>query len=152
MPRAPAATSSPSIAISNVSGRMRIEGRTSLFFMSALPMWRVGSTAASRRRRPSVSARPASSAAGETYVTDRSAPIVSPKDGRIITGCGVGIEAFGSPSAAHAIAPPLMTTAGRTPKNFGSHTTRSASLPTSIDPTSYAIPCAIAGLIVYFAT
>ncbi len=38
------------------------------------------------------------------------------------------------------------------PKNFGSHSTRSASLPTSTEPTSCSIPCEIAGLIVYFAT
>ena len=32
--------------------------------------------------------------------------------------------------------PPLMTSSGLTPKNAGFHSTRSASLPTSIEPTS----------------
>jgi hypothetical protein len=38
-----------------------------------------------------------------------------------------------------------------TPKKAGFHTTMSASLPTSIEPTSVAMPCAIAGLIAYLA-
>ena len=67
------------------------------------------------------------------------------------TGCGVGIDAFGSPIAAYTIAPPLITTSGRQPKNFGSHRTRSASLPGSTDPTSWSMPWAMAGLIVYLA-
>ena len=41
----------------------------------------------------------------------------------------MGIEAFASPICAHAIIPPLITRCGRTPKNAGSHSTRSASLP-----------------------
>jgi hypothetical protein len=44
----------------------------------------------------------------------------APNIGRASTGCGVGIEAFASPIAAHAMNPPLSTTSGRTPKNFGS--------------------------------
>ena len=60
----------------------------------------------------------------------------STRVGRISTGCGVGIEAFGSPSAAHTMAPPLITSSGRTPKKRGSHSTRSASLPGSTEPTS----------------
>ena len=54
--------------------------------------------------------------------------------GRIRTGCGVGIEAFGSPRAPTTMPPPLITTLGLTPKNFGSQSTRSASLPTSTEP------------------
>ena len=61
------------------------------------------------------------------------------------------MEAFGSPIGAQAIAPPLITRSGFTPKNAGDHSTRSASLPTSIEPTSSAMPCAMAGLMVYFA-
>ena len=34
----------------------------------------------------------------------------------IITGCGVGIEAFASPILAAIIIPPLITTSGFTPK------------------------------------
>ena len=69
-----------------------------------------------------------------------------------MTGCGVGMDAFASPIAAHAANPPFSTMCGRTPKNFGSHSTRSASLPTSTEPTSSSMPCAMAGLIVYLAT
>ena len=48
--------------------------------------------------------------------------------------------------------PPFSTSNGLTPKNAGFHSTRSAHLPTSTEPTSCAMPCVIAGLIVYFAT
>ena len=48
--------------------------------------------------------------------------------------------------------PPLTTTLGRTPKNAGSQSTRSASLPVSTEPTSWSSPCAMAGQIVYLAT
>ena len=67
------------------------------------------------------------------------------------SGCGVGIDALASPICAHAMKPPLITSSGLTPKKAGLHSTRSASLPTSTDPTSCAMPCAMAGLIVYFA-
>ena len=75
----------------------------------------------------------------------------APNIGRGSTGCGVGMEAFASPIAAQAIIPPLITACGRTPKNAGSHSTRSASLPTSTEPISPSSPCAMAGQIVYFA-
>src|SRR6185369_17940654 len=42
--------------------------------------------------------------------------------------------------------------AGLTPKKAGFHTTRSAHLPGSMLPTSWLMPCEIAGLIVYLAT
>jgi len=48
--------------------------------------------------------------------------------------------------------PPLMIIAGLAPKNAGRHNTRSASLPTSIEPTSCAMPWVSAGLMVYLAT
>ena len=60
---------------------------------------------------------------------------------------GVGVAHL-----AQAIIPPLSTTCGRTPKNAGSHSTRSASLPTSTEPTSPSRPWVIAGQIVYLAT
>ena len=56
------------------------------------------------------------------------------------------------PIGAATIMPPLMIIEGLTPKNAGLHSTISASLSTSIDPTSCAMPCATAGLIVHFAT
>jgi hypothetical protein len=54
--------------------------------------------------------------------------------------------------AAQAMSPPFKTISGLTPKKAGFHSTRSASLPTSTDPTSWARPWAMAGFIVYFAT
>src|SRR6266700_8074374 len=72
--------------------------------------------------------------------------------GRMNTGCGVGMLAFGSPICAHAIIPPLMTISGLAPKKAGFHSTRSASLPTSTEPTRWDMPWARAGLIVYLET
>ena len=54
--------------------------------------------------------------------------------------------------AAAAMKPPLRMSAGLTPKKAGFHSTRSAHLPTSMLPTSCAMPLASAGLMVYFAT
>jgi len=45
-----------------------------------------------------------------------------------------------------------MTRSGFTPKKACDHSAKSASFPGSIDPTSCANPCAIAGLMVYLAT
>ena len=64
----------------------------------------------------------------------------------------MGIDALASPIAAQATNPPLSTACGRTPKNAGCHSTRSASLPGSTEPTWASSPCAIAGQIVYLAT
>src|SRR5207245_772962 len=61
------------------------------------------------------------------------------------------MDAFGAPIAAQAMRPPLTTSSGLTPKNAGFQSTRSASLPASTDPSCWARPCAMAGLIVYFA-
>ena len=93
-------------------------------------------------------------ACGATKCTEVAAAAAgaAPNIGRGSTGCGVGIDALASPIAAQAIMPPLITACGRTPKNAGSHSTRSASLPTSTEPISRSRPCAIAGQIVYFAT
>ncbi|MNR25159.1 hypothetical protein D3C85_1422910 [compost metagenome] len=52
---------------------------------------------------------------------------------------------------AMAIIPPLITSAGLTPKNAGAQSTRSASLPASTEPTSWAMPWVSAGLMVYLA-
>ena len=97
---------------------------------------------------------PSARAAWDTKLTQvlASARPKAPNIGRMCTGCGVGIEALGSPIAAATIAPPLTMIAGFTPKKAGFQSTRSASLPTSIEPTSWAMPCASAGLIVYLAT
>jgi hypothetical protein len=53
---------------------------------------------------------------------------------------------------AAAMAPPFNISAGLTAKNAGFHSTMSASLPASSDPTSCAMPWLMAGLMVYFAT
>ena len=60
--------------------------------------------------------------------------------------------AFGSPIGAQMMVPAFSTKSGFTPKNIGDHSTRSASLPGSTEPTSCDKPCAMAGLIVYLAT
>ena len=84
-------------------------------------------------------------------VPARARPI-APNIGRMITGCGVGIDALASPICAHATMPPFTTSSGRTPNSDGFHTTRSAHLPSSTLPMSCATPWAIAGLMVYLAT
>ena len=48
--------------------------------------------------------------------------------------------------------PPFSTISGFTPKNAGFHSTRSAHLPGSMLPTCSAMPCVMAGQIVYLAT
>ena len=67
-------------------------------------------------------------------------------------GSTVGMLAFESPTFARTIWPPLMTSSGRTPKSAGRYSTMSASLPTSSEPTTWLMPCVIAGLMVYLAT
>ena len=52
---------------------------------------------------------------------------------------------------AAMIEPALIIRSGLTPKNAGRHSTKSASLPTSTDPTWADKPWAIAGLMVYLA-
>jgi len=54
--------------------------------------------------------------------------------------------------SAAFIAGELATIEANTPKNAGWYSTRSASFPTSTEPTSPSNPCAVAGQIVYFAT
>ncbi len=45
-----------------------------------------------------------------------------------------------------------MIISGLTPKKAGDHSTRSASLPFSMEPMCFDMPCAMAGLMVYLAT
>src|SRR5580692_2465888 len=97
---------------------------------------------------------PAASAACDTNVklVEAVAPPNEPNIGRYSTGCGVGMDALASPITLQAMKPPLRMISGFTPNIDGFHSTKSASFPGSIDPTSCEIPCVIAGLIVYFAT
>src|ERR1700709_172477 len=66
----------------------------------------------------------------------------APNIGRGSMGWGVGIDALASPIWAQAMIPPLSVSAGRTPKNAGSQSTRSASLPTATEPMSASRPWA----------
>ena len=89
------------------------------------------------------------------FVDAEVAPVARPKApniGRMDTGCGVGMDALGSPIWAQAMNPPLSTSSGLAPNSPGRHRTRSASLPTSTEPTRWAMPCAMAGFTVYLAT
>jgi hypothetical protein len=61
-------------------------------------------------------------------------------------------EALDSPITDQAGKPPLNTTSGLMPKNFGSQSTMSASLPASSEPISPSMPYIRAALIVTFAT
>ena len=53
--------------------------------------------------------------------------------------------------AAAAIEPPFRISDGFTPKKLGFHSTRSASLPTAIEPIRWLMPWVMAGLMVYLA-
>src|SRR5262249_3711848 len=146
--------SSPSARTSYVSGSTSILGVAELWIMSALPMARQFSTAQIVFARRSVCDKCRSMAAFETNVnavSSRARPN-EPNMGQYRTGCGVGIDAFGSPIALQAMKPPFTIISGLTPKKAGFHKTRSASLPGSIEPTCAEIPWVIAGLIVYLAT
>src|ERR1700753_2759221 len=102
---------------------------------------------------PSLRPRPPVTAAFDVNTTEDAVSDL-PKAANIgwsCTGCGVGVEAFGSAMGAATIEPPLMMHSGFTPKNAGDHSTRSASLPFSTEPISFETPCAIAGLMVYLA-
>src|SRR3569833_781176 len=59
---------------------------------------------------------------------------------RQCTGCGVGMDALGSPMGAAAIIPPLMIRLGLAAKKAGRHNTMSASLPASNEPTTCTKP------------
>src|SRR5262249_31095186 len=143
---------SPSAYTAYVAGSTSTRGKAALWTMSRLPSCRVLRTASTRVRNRSRRGTSASSAACETNVIVVLRGVAAANMGRYSTGSGVGIEAFGSPIAAYAISPPLSTSSGFTPKNAGCQSTRSASLPASIDPTRWPMPWAIAGLIVYLAT
>ena len=113
---------SPSTVTRKVSASTVIDGRASLFTMSAFVTPRQSATGTTRCESSSRSARPSSTAAGATKAIE-VCPAVrpnAPNIGRGSTGCGVGIEALASPIAAQAITPPFTTTWGRTPKNRGS--------------------------------
>src|ERR1700693_267866 len=102
---------------------------------------------------PSLRASPPATAALEENITEDAVSDLRKAAhlGGERSGCGVGMEALGSPMGAATIEPPLMMQSGLTPKNAGDHSTRSAILPFSTEPISFETPCAIAGLMVYLA-
>jgi hypothetical protein len=102
--------------------------------MSRFPSVRVWRTASTRFWSPRRRATPRSSATVDTNVTAVLRGVAAANIGRYRTGSGVGIDAFGSPMAAYAIIPDFRTSSGLTPKNADFHSTRSASLPASIEP------------------
>ena len=118
----------------------------SFIAMSRLPMSRVFSTAI--RVLDSASPAPASRPARDRNSAE--ARRLCPHMGREKIGC-TGIEPFGSPICATLICPPTSTISGLAAKKAGDHRTRSARLPGVIDPIWALTPCAMAGLIVYFA-
>ena len=77
---------------------------------------------------PSVSGSPTAKAACDTKVIAVSAMAAPklPNIGRYKTGWGVGIDAFGSPIALHAINPPFKTISGLAAKKAGFQRTKSA--------------------------
>mmetsp|Transcript_4792 Transcript_4792/g.16709 ORF Transcript_4792/g.16709 Transcript_4792/m.16709 type:complete len:425 (+) Transcript_4792:39-1313(+) len=147
-------SSTPLTVTLYVSGSTRMSGRAVLSFMSALERLRHPMTAASCLVRPYSAPLPAATHALDTKATDvlPGAMPLEPNIGRMTTGSGVGIDALASPICATAMVPPLITICGLAPKNAGFHSTRSAILPTSTLPMRCDMPCATAGLMVYFAT
>ena len=61
---------------------------------------------------------------------------MEPNIGIKCVGCGVGMDAFGSPIGAAAMNQLLIIKLGFVPKKAGFQRTRSAIFPISIDPTS----------------
>src|SRR5271165_6045611 len=125
-----------------------------LWSMSFLPMLRQLRTGLVIFFSASFSGRPEVIAACERNVMEvaAAAPPKLPNMGRKRTGCGVGMEALGSPMALQAMKPPFTTISGFAPKKAGFHKTRSANFPGSIEPISEDIPWVMAGLMVYLAT
>mmetsp|Transcript_2828 Transcript_2828/g.4115 ORF Transcript_2828/g.4115 Transcript_2828/m.4115 type:complete len:207 (+) Transcript_2828:317-937(+) len=122
--------------------------------MFFFPILRVFVTASTCFPRPYLLLTSAFTAALDTKAMDvpPTAPGCAPYIGRITTGCGVGMDAFGSPICDHAIVPPLMIISGLDPNLDGFHRTISASFSVSREPTRWDMPWAIAGLMVYLAT
>ena len=85
---------------------VNVAGSASLSFMSRLVSGRHLLTAVSRLPTRSVFAIPWSSDARETNASEMAsvARPNAPNIGRMSTGCGVGMDAFGSPIGAQAIA------------------------------------------------
>src|SRR5258708_28620690 len=128
-----------------------MRGMASFHFMSFLPSLRQPRTASMRLVKLADERTPFSLHKPLTKLIEMgpAAEPNAPNIGRMNTGCGVGMEALGSPICDHAMTPPLMTISGFAPKNAGFHSTRSASLPVSTEPIRCDIPWEIAGFMVY---
>src|SRR5207237_2231831 len=96
-------------------------GNTSFSFISRLPMLRHFFTAATRFCKPSDLCTSWSTAVLERNVrlVENGARPKLPNIGLVKTDCGVGIDALGSPMAAHRGQPPYTTISGVTPKKAG---------------------------------
>ena len=156
--RAAASTTSPSMRTVNVSGSTSMS-RQRVVVRPGRPCRRarhVGDRRPARGRRPSRSASPSSTAGGRDEraadVGRGGRPEAPRTSAAAAPAAASGSRRWRRPSRPRRSTPPLITTCGRTPKNAGSHSTRSASLPGSTEPISPSRPCAIAGQIVYLAT
>ena len=145
------ASRSSSRVVRPVRGSTRTWPRRPCRIIEPGPSRRVPRTG-TRRRTPGRSA-PASTAAWATNMTESSAGVAphAPNCGPSTSGSAMSIAAFGSPVAPQAGTPAFSTSVGLAPNQAGSHSTMSASLPTSTEPTSCASPCATAGLRVSLA-
>ena len=110
-------------------------------------------TGTSRRSVPSLRASATGSAAAETNVVDRAAAALGrpAQSGANRVGSARSTEAFPSPNGAQASTPALRTASGFTPKNAGPQSTMSAMRPGESEPTSWLMPCVIAGSMVTLA-
>lgn len=108
---------------------------------------------ATRRRRVGMRSAPSWAAASATKATERSAAVApyAPNCGPRTRGSQVSVAALGSPVTPYAGKPDFRTSWGFAPKNSGRHRTMSASFPGSTEPTSWAMPWAMAGLTVSLA-
>src|SRR5262249_30963808 len=146
--------SAPSARTSNVCASTSILGIGLVRTMAALRRLRTFLIGSLRLSTPTRRATSASMASRLANVIPRCAG-ARPKDPHI-RRCTIGSLliwlALPSPIADHTISPLLMTSQGLMPNEARGHSTRSANLPGSIEPTCSAMPTAIAGLIVSLAT
>ena len=143
---------SPSALTTNVSGLTSILGCQSLSRISAFLTLRHPLTTSTRFFNPHPNTLPPSlTPSAPTNAIPPPPPLIAPHISLPIRGSGVGMLAFASPTTPHATTPPLSTPSTRTPNPSPLHHTRSATLPTSIDPTRWPTPCVSAGLMVYLA-
>ena len=121
-----------------VSGSTSIRGSASLWIMSRL----LSPATATDRDRPPGEPEPLRHSVGERGRRDERQRRRADARGRAprtsagrAPAAASGSTRSGRPSPPTAMRPPLTTSSGLTPKNAGFQSTRSASLPTSTEPT-----------------